>query len=133
KPGEKAETALKSPVPEGALELKVGEIEEDRKKFPALLAKYPPMGADVLRWLYCRHNPALNINFGPHPANEVRSRFFLKLWNTYAFFCTYARLDDFDPQAPQVPVKERPDIDRWILSDLQKLVGLANQSLREFN
>jgi isoleucyl-tRNA synthetase len=134
RPKETAEAALKSPLPEGALELKVGEIEEKGKKVPALLAKYPPMGADVLRWLYCRHNPALNINFGPHPANEVRSRFFLKLWNTYGpFFCNYARLDGFDPQAPQVPVKERPDIDRWILSDLQKLVELTNESFREFN
>jgi isoleucyl-tRNA synthetase len=133
KPGETAEQALKSPLPDLALALRVGEVEEDGKKVLALLAKYPPMGSDVLRWLYSRQNPALNINFGPHPANEVRSRFFLKLWNTYAFFCNYARLDGFDPQAPQVPVKERPDIDRWILSDLQKLVDLAHKSFREFN
>ena len=62
------------------------------------------MGADVIRWLYCRHNPAGNINFGPGPAEELRSKFILKLWNTYAFFCNYARLDGFDPAAPQVPV-----------------------------
>jgi isoleucyl-tRNA synthetase len=137
KPGESAEKALKSPLPDLALELKVGEIEKEGKRVPALLAKYPPMGADVLRWMYCRQNSALNINFGPHPANEVRSRFFLKLWNTYAFFCNYAQIPPerggFDTGAPRVPVKERPDIDRWILSDLQKLVELAHKSFRGFN
>ncbi len=52
-----------------------------------------------MRWMYCRHNPAANINFGPGPADEMRSKFILKLWNTYAFFCNYARLDGFDPAA----------------------------------
>jgi isoleucyl-tRNA synthetase len=92
-----------------------------------------PMGADVLRWLYCRHNPAANINFGPEPAEELRSRFVLKLWNSYAFFCNYARLDGFDPTAAAVPVQERPDIDRWILSDLQLLVRKARESFAAFN
>jgi isoleucyl-tRNA synthetase len=131
--GETAEKALKSPLPDLALEQKLGEIEKEGKRVPALLAKYPPMGADVLRWMYGRQNPAANINFGPHPANDVRSRFFLKLWNTYAFFCNYASIDGFDPQAKQVPVKERPDIDRWILSDLQKLIQLARDSFRAFS
>ena len=68
--------------------------------------KYPPMSADLIRWLFCRSNPANNINFGPGPADELRSKFTLKLWNTYAFFCNYARLDGFDPQTPQVPVTQ---------------------------
>ena len=87
--------------------------------------KYPPMSADLIRWLFCRSNSANNINFGPGPADELRSKFTLKLWNTYAFFCNYARLDGFDPQTPQVPVADRPDIDRWILSDLQLLIQTA--------
>ena len=99
---------------------KKGEIEE-----------HPPMGADLIRWLFCRHNPANNINFGPGPAEELRSKFTLKLWNTYAFFCNYARLDGFDPAAPPVPVSERPDIDRWILSDLQQLIQTARDGVRE--
>ena len=89
--------------------------------------------ADLIRWMYCRHNPASNINFGPGPAEEVRSKFMLKLWNTYAFFCNYARLDGFDPAAPQVPVKERPDIDRWILSDLQKLIQTAREAFESYD
>ncbi len=91
------------------------------------------MGADVMRWLYCRNNPAANINFGHGPAEELRSRFVLKLWNTYAFFCNYARLDGFDPLAPPVPVTERTDLDRWILSDLQELVTTARKAFDEFN
>ncbi len=91
------------------------------------------MGADVMRWLYCRHDPAKNLNFGFGPANEVRAKFVLKLWNVYAFFVNYARLDGFDPESPQVPVAERPDIDRWILSDLQLLVKATRDSFEAFD
>jgi isoleucyl-tRNA synthetase len=91
------------------------------------------MSADLARWMFCRHNPVNNINFGYGPADEVRNKFVLKLWNTYAFFCNYARLDGFDPAAPQVPVKRRPDIDRWILSDLQLLVQAARREFERFN
>ncbi|HEV3145729.1 MAG TPA: isoleucine--tRNA ligase [Gemmataceae bacterium] len=91
------------------------------------------MGADVCRWMYCRSNPAGNINFGFGAADEVRKKFVLKLWNVYAFFCNYARLDGFDPAKPQVAVAERPDIDRWILSDLQLLIQKARESFEQFN
>jgi isoleucyl-tRNA synthetase len=119
--------------PELALSYEVIEKEKEGKKVRAIRAQYPPMSADVIRWLYCRHNPTQNVNFGPVPANEVRSRFVLKLWNTYAFFCNYARLDNFDPSAPPVAPAERPDIDRWILSDLQKLVALARTSFENYD
>jgi isoleucyl-tRNA synthetase len=92
------------------------------------------MSADLCRWMFCRHNPAANINFGYGPADEVRSKFTIKLWNTYAgSFCNYARLDGFDPKSPQVPVKERPDIDRWILSELQKLIQTAREAFESFD
>ena len=91
------------------------------------------MGADLMRWLYCRNDPAANINFGPGPAAELRAAFELKLWNTYAFFVNYARLDDFDPVGPQVPLEKRPDIDRWILSDLRQLVRSARASFENYN
>jgi isoleucyl-tRNA synthetase len=94
---------------------------------------HPPMSADLIRWMFCRHNPANNLDFGPGPAEELRSKFELKLWNTYAFFTNYARLDNFDPNAPQVPVRERPDIDRWILSDLQLLLQTARREFERFN
>jgi isoleucyl-tRNA synthetase len=91
------------------------------------------MGADLMRWMFCRNNPANNINFGYGPADEVRNRFIFKLWNTYAFFCNYARLDGFHPSTPAVPVSERPDIDRWILSDLQLLIRTARQRFEDYD
>jgi isoleucyl-tRNA synthetase len=95
--------------------------------------KHPPMGADLVRWLFMRHNPANNINFGPGPADELRNKFTLKVWNTYAFFCNYARIDNFDPAAPQVPAASRTDLDRWILSDLQLLVRQARCNFESFD
>jgi isoleucyl-tRNA synthetase len=86
-----------------------------------------------MRWLYCRQNPAANLLFGPGPANEVRAKFVIKLWNCYSFFAGYARPDGFDPSAPVVPVRERPDIDRWILSDLQGLITKARESFEAYN
>jgi len=62
----------------------------------------------------------------------VRGNFIIKLWNCYAFFVNYAIPDKFDPSAPQVPVSERPDIDRWILSLLQSLVADVNQEMEGY-
>lgn len=94
---------------------------------------FTAIGADVMRWLYCRQNPAANVNFGPEPADEVRAKFVLKLWNCYGFFCNYAALDGFDPGAPQVPVADRADIDRWLLSDLQLLIGVARAAFGRYD
>lgn len=93
----------------------------------------PPMSADVMRWLYCRQNPAHNLNFGSGPAEELRNKFILKLWHTLSFFCNYARLDGFDPHTPQIPLQERPDIDRWILSDLQLLIQTARREFERYS
>jgi len=67
------------------------------------------------------------------PADETRRQVILPLWNTYAFFCNYARLDGFDPQAPPVPLSERQDIDRWILSDLQLVIRDARVNFERFD
>lgn len=91
------------------------------------------LGADAMRWLYCRQNPAANLNFGPRTVRETRSKFHIKLWNCYAFFANYARLDGFDPTTAPVPLTERPDIDRWILSDLQGLIQSAHEAFRSYD
>ncbi len=95
--------------------------------------EFNAIGADVMRWLYCRVNPAANLNFGPEPANEVRSKVFFKLWNSYAMFCNYAIGDGFDPAAPIVPVAKRPDFDRWLLSNLQLLIKEARAAYGSYN
>lgn len=79
------------------------------------------MGVDSMRWLYSRHNPAANLNFGFGIADEVRRRFIIPLWNVYSFFVTYANIDGYDPTSPAPPVERRPELDRWILSELSEL------------
>src|SRR5262249_46643144 len=71
---------------------------------------------------------------GPGPADEIRSKFILKLWNCYGFFCNNARQNHggFDQSAPPLPVAKRPDLDRWILSDLQLFVQKARDSFQRF-
>jgi isoleucyl-tRNA synthetase len=92
------------------------------------------MGADVCRWLYCRSEPASNISFGYKAADELRAKFVLKLWNTYAFFVNYARLDGFDPTSSAARgLAGLQDIDRWILSDLQLLIKKARESFEAFD
>jgi isoleucyl-tRNA synthetase len=91
------------------------------------------ISADLMRWMFCRHNPVNNINFGYGPADELRNKFELKLWNTYKFFCEYAHADGFDPKALHIPVNERPDIDRWILSELQLLIQTARREFERYN
>ncbi len=79
------------------------------------------MGVDSMRWLYSRHNPAANLNFGFGIADEVRRRFIIPLWNVYSFFVTYANIDGYDPKSTAPPVERRSELDRWILSELAEL------------
>jgi isoleucyl-tRNA synthetase len=123
----------KAKLPDGALKTYAGEVMYEGKLTAVTFGEYKPMGADVIRWLYGRQNPAANINLGPGPTDEIRAKFHLKLWNTYAFFVNYARLDGFDPRAPNIPLAERAEIDRWILSDLQGLIGTAHRAFQEFS
>jgi isoleucyl-tRNA synthetase len=117
-------------LPDGYLRLKEGEKSIDGKPILALIGEYKPIGADVIRWLYCRQAPESNVSLGPGPADEIRSRFFLKLWNSYAFFCNYARLDSFDPVSALVP---KPDMDRWLLASLQPLIEHARKAFDEYD
>ncbi len=89
-------------------------------------------GVDVMRWMYMRHAPERNLAFGPVHIDEIRNKFIRPLWNTYAFFCNYARLDQFDPSEAPLPLDRRTDLDRWILSDLQGLVESADRSYESF-
>ncbi|MBI5285593.1 MAG: class I tRNA ligase family protein, partial [Chloroflexi bacterium] len=90
------------------------------------------MGVDVMRWLFLRQNPANNINFGYGPADEVRRAMFLTLWNTYAFFVTYAELDGWTPAAAAGDL-EHSELDRWVLSELHQLVRGVTDCLQDFD
>ena len=89
------------------------------------------IGADVMRWMYSGQNPTANLNFGFGPAGEVRRKL-MTLWNTYAFFVTYASVDNFDPREDAVPVAERSSFDRWILASLQELIEVAHDAYSNY-
>jgi isoleucyl-tRNA synthetase len=80
------------------------------------------MGVDVMRWLFCVHNPTANLNFGYGLGDEVRRRFLLPLWNSYSFFVTYANLDGYVPGEVAADPASRTLLDRWVLSRLNTLV-----------
>jgi isoleucyl-tRNA synthetase len=92
------------------------------------------MGVDVMRWMFFRQPPANNLNFGWHYGDEIRRGFFSTLWNTYAFFVTYANIDGWTPAAgAPPPPAERPDLDRWALSELNQLVADVTAALDEYD
>lgn len=80
-------------------------------------------GSDPVRWyMITNSSPWDNLKFDPEGVVETSRTFFGKLIQTYAFFSMYANVDNFDAEAAQVPVAERPEIDRWILSELHTLI-----------
>jgi isoleucyl-tRNA synthetase len=83
------------------------------------------IGADVMRWIFSKQTLTSNLLFGPTVADQTKRKFFRTWWNVYSFFVQYANADGFDVNAPAVPFAERPDIDRWLLSKLNTLVGEA--------
>ena len=80
-------------------------------------------GADATRWyMISNANPWDNLKFDTEGIVEVKRKFFGTLYNTYSFFSLYANLDHFDNSAPQIPLADRPEIDRWVLSELNSLI-----------
>lgn len=80
-------------------------------------------GADATRWyLITNASPWESMKFDPDGIREVQRKFFGTLYNTYQFFALYANVDGFDFSEAPVPVSERPEIDRWVLSSLNTLV-----------
>ncbi len=80
-------------------------------------------GPDALRWyMLTNAQPWDNLKFDENGVDEVRRKFFGTLYNTYSFFALYANVDGFDPASEKVPVEDRPEIDRWIISLLNSLV-----------
>jgi isoleucyl-tRNA synthetase len=80
-------------------------------------------GPDATRWyMIANANPWDNLKFDIEGVAEVRRKFFGTLYNTYSFFALYANIDGFSYSEPEVPLNERPEIDRWILSELNTLI-----------
>ena len=80
-------------------------------------------GADAVRWyMITNSQPWDNLKFDEAGVDEVRRKFFGTLYNTYAFFALYANIDKFDYKEADLNINERPEIDRWILSELNSLI-----------
>src|SRR5690348_13856514 len=88
------------------------------------------MGADVMRWQYCRQTPDRNILFGYGPAHEIKRRF-LRFWNSVKFFVDLANVEGFTPRWGEAPRAEHP-LDRWLVARTQQLVREATDAYEEF-
>ena len=84
------------------------------------LEKY---GADAVRWyMITNSQPWDNLKFNEDDISEVVNKYFITLFNTYKFFAMYANIDNFSYAEPDMPMAQRPEIDRWILSELNTLI-----------
>ncbi|MDE5735602.1 MAG: class I tRNA ligase family protein, partial [Bacteroidales bacterium] len=94
------------------------------------IAQYGP---DATRWyMMTNAQPWDNLKFDAEGIAEVQRKFFGTLHNTYSFFALYANIDGFTYQEADVPAAQRPEIDRWILSELNTLIRLVTESYEDF-
>ena len=117
------------------------EMHKSRGNAVEFNAAAETIGAEIMRYIYAAQNPIYDLNF-PDIAEDRRTdtthldqevyRKILTLWNCYSFYITYAELDDITPAKLDVPLADRSELDRWILSKFQSLVGTAHQSMDDF-
>jgi len=90
-------------------------------------------GADATRWyLITNASPWDNLKFDIEGIKEVQRKFFGTLYNTYQFFALYANVDGFAFKEKYIPLNERPEIDKWILSSLNTLIKKVNEAMDEY-
>ena len=90
-------------------------------------------GADATRWyMMTNSNPWDNLKFDLEGIEEVKRKFFGTLYNTYSFFALYANIDKFTFGEDQIPLSERPRIDRWILSQLNTLIADVDKEYTDY-
>ena len=90
-------------------------------------------GADATRWyLITNASPWDNMKFDIEGIKEVQRKFFGTLYNTYQFFALYANVDGFSFKEAAIPLKDRPEIDRWILSSLHTLIKRVNAAMDDY-
>jgi isoleucyl-tRNA synthetase len=90
-------------------------------------------GADATRWyMIMNANPWDNLKFDLEGIEEVKRKFFGTLYNTYSFFTLYTNLDTFTYAEADIPLAERPEIDRWILSELHTLIQKVDEYYADY-
>ncbi len=96
-------------------------------------ANIEKFGSDPVRWyMISNSSPWDNLKYDEEGVGEVSRKLFSTLYNTYKFFALYANVDGFDPASAQVPMSQRPEIDRWILSLLNSLIKDVVASLDDY-
>lgn len=91
-------------------------------------------GADALRWyMLTGGSPWAPRRLSVEIVQESLRKYLLTMWNTYSFWVMYAALEDFDPTAHDIPVSERPELDRWILAELDDTVREVTAGLDDFD
>jgi len=91
-------------------------------------------GTDAVRWyMTTNSSPWDNLSFDPEGVKDVTSSFFMKLYQAYSFFTLYANVDGFEYKEADVPFAERPDFDRWLLSELNTLIKSVDKYLNDYD
>ncbi|WP_422857994.1 isoleucine--tRNA ligase [Flagellimonas sp. S174] len=115
-------------------------LDKDGKKMSKRLGNavdpfetLPKHGADATRWyMISNANPWDNLKFDLDGVVEVKRKFFGTLYNTYSFFALYANIDKFDFSEEEIALKERPEIDQWILSELHSLIQKVDEAYNDY-
>ena len=96
-----------------------------------IISKYGP---DATRWyMISNSNPWDNLKFDIDGVNEISRKFFGTLFNTYSFFAIYANIDEFNVNKKNIPIEKRPEIDRWIISELNRLIKEVDDAFDKYD
>jgi isoleucyl-tRNA synthetase len=94
---------------------------------------FDTVGADALRWYFlARLSPEVQKRISVEIVADVASSFINTFWNTYGFFVLYARLDDIDLKTP-LPVRQRPEIDRWAMALLNRTIRVCTEAMDNYD
>jgi len=109
------------------------EMHKSKGNYIAFDEGADKVGADILRWIFVKQNPTIDLLFGYNIANDVKRNFYLMVWNIYKYFITYAQLSDFDPKKGEIDYQNIEIMDKWVLSRLNTMIKVVDDSMVDFN
>jgi isoleucyl-tRNA synthetase len=126
--------AFKNVISNGLIQDKFGQkMSKSKGNTVDPFAILEEFGADATRWyMITNSHPWEDLKFNPEGIKEVRRKFFGTLYNTYSFFALYANIDGFVYKEAPIPMENRAEIDRWIVSSLHTLVGQVHTALSNY-
>lgn len=108
------------------------KLSKSLKNYSDPHAMFDKFGADAVRWLLFASIPGQSAKWFDGGASDSIKDFLLKLWNVYSFFVTYGNIDGWDPNAERPALADRPDMDRWILAELDDTVRVVRAEMDAF-